>query len=66
MYSSDEAGLQIVNLGQARKEGVVAIRVVPHHVVEQPLYEDALANFSVAAHGAHEVAGHPKYVEVVH
>jgi hypothetical protein len=38
MHPDDEAGLRIADLGQARKEGVVAIGVIPHHVIGQPLY----------------------------
>jgi hypothetical protein len=38
MDIGDEAGLWIAELGQARKERGVAIKVVPRHAINQPLY----------------------------
>jgi hypothetical protein len=66
MHLGCEVGLWIADLDQARKEGAVAIRVVPRHVIGQPLYCDAPVDFGVATHATHEAAGCPKRVEFVH
>lgn len=49
-----------------RKYSEKGIGVVPIHVVGQPLYGDASANFRVAAHAKHEATGRPECAKVVH
>ena len=63
-HPDDEAGLQVPNLGQTRKEGQIAIVVVLIHLVK-PFNEGEPADFGVTAHAAHEVAGHSKRAEVL-
>ena len=64
-HPNDEAGLQVAHLGQAIKEGQIAIVDVPIHLVK-PLDGDEPADFGVSAHTAHEVAARPKHAEVFH
>ena len=65
-HPDDEAGLQVAHLGQARKEGQIAIGDDVLIQLVKPLNGDEPYDFGVTVHAAHEVAGHPKRAEVLH
>ncbi|RLN11775.1 putative retrotransposon [Panicum miliaceum] len=65
LASSEAIDIAGPNGNKVRRQRQIANGVIPIHVIGQPLYGDASADFGVAAHAAHEAAGHSKCMELV-
>jgi hypothetical protein len=59
-YASEEASLWVAKLGEAGKEGIVVVEIVPRpHPVFALVHCHAMTNGGVTTDATHEWAGHP-------
>jgi hypothetical protein len=59
-YPSEEANLCVAELGEASKEGVVVVKIVPRHqLMSAPVHYHMMTDGGVTTDAAHERAGYP-------